>query len=83
MKCHLSGDLWQSLHEEVRRPHLDLQRAKRMFGRLATLAHGVWVPVEALLHSLYTFSCSQRAMRRSLPVVQRRLIAQLRHAFVQ
>jgi len=49
---HLGGDLGQTLHQEVRRPHPHLQRAKGMFGRLATLAHRLRVPVEALLHSL-------------------------------
>ena len=42
MECHLGGD----------GPHPHLQRAEGMFGRLATLAHGLRVPVEALLYRL-------------------------------
>jgi hypothetical protein len=49
---HFGGDLRQTLHQEVRRPHPHLQRAKGMFGRLATLAHGLRVLVEALLYRL-------------------------------
>jgi hypothetical protein len=33
----------------VRRPHAGLDRSERMFDRLATLAHGLWVCIEALL----------------------------------
>src|SRR5262245_58001442 len=49
---HLGGDLGQTLHQEVRRPHPHLQRGEGMFGRLATLAHGLRVLVEALLYGL-------------------------------
>ena len=48
---HLGGNLRQALHQEVRRPYSHLQRAKEMLGRLATQAHGLRVPVEALLDS--------------------------------
>src|ERR1700751_1993281 len=49
---HLGGDLWQTFHQEVRRPHPHLQRAKGMLGCLSTLAHGLRVLVEALLYGL-------------------------------
>ena len=49
---HLGGNLRQALHQEVRRSHSHLQRAKGMLGRLATQAHGLRVLVEALLDSL-------------------------------
>src|SRR5262249_26637615 len=49
---HLGGDLGQTLHQEVRRPHPHLQRGEGMFGRLATLAHGLRVLIEALLYFL-------------------------------
>ena len=52
MKRHLGGDLGQTLHQEVRRPHPHFQRAKGMLGRLASLAHGPRVLVEALLDGL-------------------------------
>src|SRR5262249_44959209 len=50
---HLGGDLGQTLHQEVRRPHPHLQRGEGMFGRLATLAHGLRVLIEALLYFLH------------------------------
>jgi len=57
---------------------------KGMFGRLATLAHGLRVLIEALLcTSSSTCSCSQRVIRRSLPVVHRCLMAQPWQALVQ
>jgi hypothetical protein len=49
---HLGGDLGQTFHKEVRRPHPHLQRAEGMFRRLATLAHGLGVLVETLLYGL-------------------------------
>src|SRR4029077_17143438 len=52
VQCHLGGNLRQALHQEVRRSHSHLQRAKGMLGRLATQAHGLRVLVEALLDSL-------------------------------
>jgi hypothetical protein len=39
-------------HQEVGRPHPHLQCTEGMFGRLATLAHGLRVLVEALLYGL-------------------------------
>ena len=52
MQRHLGGNLRQTLHQKVRRPHPHLQRAKGMFGCLTTLAHGLRVLVEALLYGL-------------------------------
>ena len=52
MECHLGGDLGQTLHQEVRRAHPHLQRAKGMLGRLTTLAHRVRIVIEALLYGL-------------------------------
>ena len=49
---HFGGDLRQTLHQEVRRPHPHLERAKGMFGGLATLAHGLRILVEALLDGI-------------------------------
>jgi hypothetical protein len=40
-----------------------------MLDGLATLAHGLRVRVEALLHSVDRCSCSHRVIRRSGPVV--------------
>jgi hypothetical protein len=36
----------------VCRPQAGLYRAERMLDRLETLAHGLWVCIKALLHSL-------------------------------
>src|SRR6185437_8887253 len=52
VECHFGGDLRQALHQEVRRPHSHFQRAKWMLDRLATLAHGLRIVVEALLYGL-------------------------------
>jgi len=46
---HLSGDLGQTLHQELRRPHAHLQRGEGMFGRLARCR---MVLIEALLYFL-------------------------------
>jgi len=46
---HLGGDFRKRFGQEVRRPHAGLDRSERMFDRLATLAHGLWVCIEALL----------------------------------
>jgi hypothetical protein len=50
-KCHFSGYFWKRFGEEVCRSHAGLHRAERMLDCLSTLAHGLWVCVEALLHS--------------------------------
>src|SRR5262249_14107373 len=52
VECHLGGNLGQTLHHKMRRPHPHLQRAKGMLGGLATLAHSVRVLVEPLLYGL-------------------------------
>jgi hypothetical protein len=49
---HLGSDLGQTFHQEVGRPHPHLQCTEEMFGRLATLAHGLRVLVEAFLDGL-------------------------------
>ena len=49
---HLGSYFWKRFGEEVGRPHAGLYRAERMFDRLETLAHGLWVCIKALLHSL-------------------------------
>ena len=77
VQCHLGGHLGQTLHQKVGRPHPHLQCAEGMFDRLATLAHRLRVLVETLLHRLQYLLCFHRVIRRSLPVVQRRLMAQL------
>jgi len=41
VECHLGGDLGQTLRQEVHRAHPHLQRAKRVLGRLATVARSV------------------------------------------
>ena len=43
---------WAGVHQKVRRLHPHLQCAEGMFGRLATLAHGLRVSVEAFLYRL-------------------------------
>ena len=48
---HLGGYLWERFGQGVRRPHAGFHRAERMFDRLATLAHGLWVCIKPLLHS--------------------------------
>src|SRR5665811_1980188 len=49
---HLSRHFGQRLHQKVRRPHPHLQRAKRMFDRLATSTHCIRISVQARLHSI-------------------------------
>ena len=50
-ESHLGGYFWKRFGDEVCRPHAGLHRAERMLDRLATLAHGLWVCIKALLHS--------------------------------
>src|SRR6267143_89916 len=50
-KSHLGGYFWKRFGEEVCRSHAGLHRAERMLDRLATLEHGLWVCIKALLHS--------------------------------
>ena len=66
-----------------RRAHPHLERAERVLDRLAALTHGLRILVETPLHRLQYMLVLQRVMRRSLPVVQRCLIAQVPHALVQ
>jgi len=49
---HLGGNLWQRLHQEVRRAHVRLDRGEGMLDRLAALTHGLWIFIEPLLHRL-------------------------------
>jgi hypothetical protein len=49
-ESHLGGYFWKRFGQEVRRSHAGLHRAERMFDGLSTLAHGVWIRIEALLH---------------------------------
>ena len=42
----------EAFGEEVCRSHAGLHRAERMLDRLATLAHGLWVCIKALLHGI-------------------------------
>src|ERR1700686_1403980 len=51
-ESHLGGYFWKRFGEEVCRPHAGLHRAERMLDRLATQAHGLWVCIKALLHSI-------------------------------
>ena len=73
---HFGSDLRQTLHQEVRRAHPHLQRTKGMLGCLATLIACGFLSRRFCTASNMC-SCSQRVIRRSLPVVQRFLIAQL------
>src|SRR5512133_4096449 len=50
-ESHLGSYFWKRFGEEVCRSHAGLHRAERMLDRLATLAHGLWVCIKALLHS--------------------------------
>src|SRR5258705_6579965 len=49
---HLGSYFRKRFGEEVCRSHASFHRAERMLDRLATLAHGLWVCIKALLHSL-------------------------------
>ena len=62
-------------------PHL--KRAERVLDSLAALAHGLRVLVETPLRRLQYMFVLPAVMRRSLPVVQRCLIAQVPQALVQ
>jgi hypothetical protein len=48
---HLARDLWQRLHQEMRRAHPHLERAEGMLNRLAPAAHGLGIVIQPLLHS--------------------------------
>jgi hypothetical protein len=80
---HLGSYFWKRFCEEVRRPHAGFHRAKRMFDRLAPLPHSQRIVVNAPLHFFQRMPCSQRVIRRSLPVVRLALSAKPRHALVQ
>jgi hypothetical protein len=47
-----SGDFWQRFGKEVYRLQASLHRSERMLDCRSTLAHGLWVCIKALLHSL-------------------------------
>ena len=51
-ESHFGGYFWKRFGEEVCRPHAGFHRAERILDRLATLAHGLWVCIKALLHGL-------------------------------
>ena len=42
-ETHLGGLLLKRFGQKVRRSHVGLHRAERMFDGLSTLAHGVWI----------------------------------------
>src|ERR1700756_3186433 len=50
MKAHLSADMLAGFHQEVRRAHPELQRAKWMLDGLTAYAHHVRLLVKPLLH---------------------------------
>jgi probable addiction module antidote protein len=50
-ECHLGGYFWKRFGEEVCRYHAGLHRSEGMLDCFSTLAHGLWVCIEALLHS--------------------------------
>ena len=52
MQRHLSGDLGQRLHQEVRGTHPHLQCSERMLDRLTARAHGLRIFVEPFLRGL-------------------------------
>jgi len=78
---HLGGDLRQPLHQEVRRAHPHLERAEGVSTVSRRLAHGLRILVETPLRRLQYMLVLQRVIRRSLPVVQWCLIAQVPQAF--
>jgi hypothetical protein len=78
---HLGGYLWERFGREVRRPHAGFHRAERMFDCFLPLPHGMRILVEALCASSSMCSCSQRVIRRSLPVVQLALSAGFAHLY--
>jgi hypothetical protein len=49
---HLGRHLRQRLHQKARRPHTHLQRAERMFDRLAASTHRIRIFVQARLHGI-------------------------------
>jgi hypothetical protein len=83
VQCHFGGDLRQTLHQEVSSAHSHLQRAERMLDRLAALTHRLRIFVKPPLSGFQQCSCSQRGMRRSLPVVHFDFSGQFGQAFVQ
>jgi hypothetical protein len=50
VQCHLGRYPRQALHKEVRCAHPHLQRREGVLDRLATLAHGLRIGIETLLH---------------------------------
>ena len=50
VQCHLGGNPWQRLHQEVGCTHPGLDRAKGVLDRLASLPHFFWVLVEPALN---------------------------------
>ncbi len=50
MQRHLSGYVWQRLHQEVGCSHPGLDRSERMLDRLTPLAHFFWMLVEPALN---------------------------------
>ena len=52
MECHLGGNPWQRLHQEVGCSHPGFDRAKGMLDRLAPLAHLFRMFVEPALHCI-------------------------------
>src|SRR5712664_2821413 len=52
MQCHLGGNPWQRLHQEVGCAHPSLDRAEGVLDGLAPLAHLLRMLVEPTLHRL-------------------------------
>ena len=84
MQRHLGADVLERFHLEVRRSHPRLYRAEWMLDRLAAQRASCLGSDQAdACTASRTASCSQRDIRRSLPVVHWPFSAQPWHTLVQ
>ena len=83
LQRHLGDDPWQRLHQEVHCHYPVLDCSEEVFNRLAPLAYLLRMLVEPTLHRLEEVRSSHREIRRSLPVMQLCLMAQLWQTLVQ
>ena len=52
MQTHFRTDMFKGFHQEVSRPHPELERTEDMFNGTPPLFHLSWVPVQAILHRI-------------------------------
>jgi hypothetical protein len=58
VQCHLGGDAWQRLRQEVGRAHAGFDGAERMLDPLPTLTHLLWCFIEPALNRFCISSLS-------------------------